>query len=235
MVTTANTIAQDPEKVGNAFTTLSARIRGSKSELEDLGEETDAYVESTSKLRDQVKATTGVDIMKDKNTYKDIYTILVEIGKVWKDLSDIDQAALLEALAGKRQANIMAGLLNNAELLEDVYKTAENSAGSAMREQENYEKSIQYSLDSAKASVQELTNDFLSSDLLKNLVDSGNTLINILDTLVQHPFFTGVLASSGFGVFEFIKNLDFLNTLVGLSQERMLQKWGNYNLVRIGF
>ena len=92
LVTTANTIAQDPDKVGNAFTTLSARIRGSKSELEDLGEETDAYVESTSKLRNQVKATTGVDIMKDEKTYKDVYTILVEIGKVWKDLNDIDQA-----------------------------------------------------------------------------------------------------------------------------------------------
>ena len=70
-----------------------------KSELEELGEETDNIV-STSKLRDLVKGYTGVDIMKDKNTYKDIYTIVKEIGKVWDDLKDKERAALLEALAG---------------------------------------------------------------------------------------------------------------------------------------
>ena len=62
-----------------------------KSELEALGEETDSVV-SSSKLRDLVKGYTGVDIMEDDTTYKDMYTIVSEIGKVWKDLEDIDRA-----------------------------------------------------------------------------------------------------------------------------------------------
>lgn len=39
------------------------RIRGAKTELEDAGLETDGMVESTSKLREELKALSGVDIM----------------------------------------------------------------------------------------------------------------------------------------------------------------------------
>lgn len=203
IVTTANTVAQDPEKIGNAFTTLSARIRGSKAELESLGEETDAYVESTSKLRDQVKAISGVDIMEDENTYKDIYTILLEIGKVWNSISDIDQSVLLESIAGKRQSNIIAGLLNNADLLEQVYETAENSTGSAMREQMNYEKSIQYSMDRLKASSQEWVTDLLNSGLVKWFVDLANSIVHVSDVIT--PLGTGLAVG---GIFSIIKQRD---------------------------
>lgn len=66
-----------------------------------MGEDTDGLVKSTSKLQSKVKALTGgFDIMQDKDTYKDIYDIVVGIGERWSDMSDIDQAALLEILAG---------------------------------------------------------------------------------------------------------------------------------------
>lgn len=53
--------------------TVSARLRGSETELQEMGEDTDDLVKSTSKLRSLVKGITGFDIMEDKDTYKDIY------------------------------------------------------------------------------------------------------------------------------------------------------------------
>ena len=48
---------------------VAARIRGSESDLESMGESTDGLVTSTSKLQAKVKALTGgFDIMKDKDT-----------------------------------------------------------------------------------------------------------------------------------------------------------------------
>ena len=97
LITKANEVVQNPETVGTAFKSLSARLRGSTTELEELGEETTV---TTSKLRDLVQALTGVDIQQDENTFKSIYDILYEIGKEWNNLTDVEQASLSEALFG---------------------------------------------------------------------------------------------------------------------------------------
>lgn len=165
--------------------TVSARIRGAKTELTEMGEETDDMVESTSKLRSLVKGITGFDIMKDENTFKDIYDIVIGIAEKWDSLSDIDQASLLESLAGKNQSNALAAALSNVDLLKKSYQEATNAEGSARKEQEKYAKSIQYSIDQAKASMEELANDFLSSDLLKGIVNLGNSAIGFLDDIID--------------------------------------------------
>ena len=212
LIAGTNEIVQDADSVGSMWTTVSARIRGATSELEDLGEESDEYVESTSKLRDLVKGITGVDIMETEDEFKDIYTIVTEIGEVWDDISDINQAALLEALAGKRQANRLAATLTNIERVKEAYQTAEESAESAAREQENYEKSIQYSLDRFTASLEELIYDLINSQLIKNVVDIGTTILEFLDTLVEHLGMFGSLSIVGtlLGIVTHIKELKVL-------------------------
>ena len=107
--------------------TVSARIRGADNELIEMGENTEGMVESTSKLRDLIKGMTGFDIMEDEQTFKSIYEIIVGIGEKWKDLSDIQQASLLEKLAGKTQANALASALNNIDTLKEAYNSAEES------------------------------------------------------------------------------------------------------------
>ena len=73
--------------------TISLRLRGtSVSVLEELGEDTTGAVESVSKLQEKVQALSGVNILDETGSYKDTYTILQEIGQVWEDMSDIDQA-----------------------------------------------------------------------------------------------------------------------------------------------
>lgn len=114
LVTATNSVLQDPEKVGNMWKTVSARIRGAKTELTDMGEDTDGLVESTSKLQALVKGITGVDILEsDGKTFKDIYTIVSGISEKWATLSDIDRASLLESLAGKNQSNAFAAALRD--------------------------------------------------------------------------------------------------------------------------
>jgi hypothetical protein len=84
----------------------------------------------------QNKDTGEVDIQLDENTYKSSYDILLEISKVWNELNDLSRPSLLEQLFGERQANVGAAILENGELLQQVYETAENSIGSATKEQE---------------------------------------------------------------------------------------------------
>lgn len=206
LITATNSVLQDTARTGNMWKTVSARIRGAKSELTEMGEDTDGMVESTSKLRDLIKGMTGFDIMEDENTFKDIYDIVIGIGEQWDKLSDVNQAALLEKLAGKNQSNALAAALNNVDILKKAYGEAMDAEGSAAREQEKYAQGVQYSIDRAKASLEELANDLLSSDFLKGVIDAGNKLINILDTLIDKFGVIPTLAA-GIGAALSIKNV----------------------------
>ena len=71
---------------------MSMRLRGSKSELEAAGLDVEGMASSTSKLREEMMALTGVDIMLDNDTFKSSYDILMGIGEVWDKLTDVSQA-----------------------------------------------------------------------------------------------------------------------------------------------
>ena len=205
LISATNEVIQNPEKVGTLFTAMSARIRGSKTELEELGESIDDVM-STSKLQGLVKGMTGFDILEsDGKTYKDIYEIILGIGEKWSELSDINQASLLEALSGKRNSNALAGLLGNLDNLKKAYETAEGSAGSAQREQEKYTQSLQYSIDQLTAHGEEFWNTFINKDDVKDFIDLLNGIIEgatkIVDIFGAIPTTAGIL-----GIFAGIKN-----------------------------
>lgn len=99
MLTAMNEVLQDSALSGTTLKMLSLRLRGAKTEIEEMGEDTAGMAESTSKLREQILALTnvngkgGFDIMTaDGKAFKSTYEILQGISKVWKDISDIDQA-----------------------------------------------------------------------------------------------------------------------------------------------
>lgn len=203
LITTANTIAQDPTTVGQGIKTVSLRLRSTKTELEEMGEDAEGAAENISKLRDQMLALTGVDIQFDDNTYKSTYQILLEISKVWEQLDDLAQASVLEQLFGKRQANIGAAILENGELLEQVYKKSEGSMGSAMREQQEYAKSIQYSIDTLKAAYQDFADTIINSDFVKNVLKTAQSFLEVLAKIIDEfgtlpTILTGLAAFGGF-------------------------------------
>ena len=171
-----------------------------------MGEETDEYVESTSKLRDLVKGYTGFDIMDDENNFKDLYEIVLGIGQAWGDLEDIQKAALGEALGGKRNARGLYSIFDHLDTLTSAYESSVNSAGSAMKEQEHYAESVQYSIDRTKASLQELAHDFLSSDLLKGLIEGANTFLQIVDKIISSLGTVGTLLTGG-GIASFVHGM----------------------------
>ena len=71
------------------------RIRGADTELQQAGLDTEGMAESTAKLRQEVMALSGVDIMKNENEFKSTYDILDELSTKWADLTDIQQAKFL--------------------------------------------------------------------------------------------------------------------------------------------
>lgn len=184
LIAAANRVVQDPNSVGSALRTISLRLRGtSTKELEEAGEDTTGVVESKSKLRTKIKGYTGIDILTDSGAYKSTYEILLEISKVWDNLTDQDRAGLLELIAGKNRANTAAAILSNTKDLEAAYESAMNAEGSALAENEKYLDSIQGRIDLFNNSVQTMWNNTLDSDWVKWFVDVGTWLVKLIDNL----------------------------------------------------
>ena len=66
------------------------------TELQQAGLDTEGMAESTAKLRQEVMALSGVDIMKNENEFKSTYDILDELSTKWANLTDMQQAKFLK-------------------------------------------------------------------------------------------------------------------------------------------
>lgn len=184
LIAAANKVVQDPNSVGSALRTISLRLRGTSVDvLEEMGEETDGVITSVSKLQSKIKALSGVNILTESGDYKDTYTILKEIGQVWEDMNDIDQAALLELMAGKNRANTLSAILGNMGDLTSAYETAMNAEGSALRENATYMDSIQGRIDQFNNAVQTMWMNFIDSDVIKFIVNVGTALVKLVDKI----------------------------------------------------
>lgn len=199
LMAAGNAAVQNAETVGTALKTTTLRVAGSKAELEAMGEEIDELASSTSKMREEIMQLSGVDIMKDATTYKSTYEILKEIAAVWNQIDNISQMALLEDLAGKRNASVIASVIHNIGDLEGAYDAASNSAGVAERANAVYMDSIEGRLGELSATAQDFATNFMSSDFMKALVSVGTLILDILDGLAQigalGPMLVGVIAS----------------------------------------
>lgn len=185
LITAANTVVQDPDSVGTAFKTISMRIRGAKTELEEAGLETEGMAESTAKLRKEILALSGVDIMLNDNTFKSTYDIMDELAEKWHELTDIQQASITELIAGKRQGNVVSSLMSNFDIARDVFETSEGSEGSATAEHAKWMDSLQAKLNQLQAAWEELSQAFMDDGFLKGLVDTGTDLLSILTDVVE--------------------------------------------------
>ena len=187
LITAANSVVQDADVVGTTMKTVSMYLRAAKTEAEEAGESTEGMANSVSELREELLALTNgkVDIQIDENTFKSTYQIMKELADVWGELTDITQANILEQIGGKRNANVVSSMLENFNVAEDVVKTAANSAGSALKENEKYLDSINGKIAEFKATFEELSMTLIDSDFVKQVIELGTGLLDVLNVLAK--------------------------------------------------
>lgn len=191
-----------------------------KGELEELGEDTDENVENLSKMQGQIFNLTGghTNIFDSNGEFKSTYDILNSIAEVWDDISDTDQAELLETVAGKHRANDIASLLQNWENVKKMKDSALNSDGSAAAEQEKYMQSMQGHLDQLTASWQAFSTSTMDSGFLNGIVDGGRaaveTFTGLINTIGVLPTLLGTISAAlsfkNTGIFTLNKDVDGL-------------------------
>lgn len=185
--TAMNSVLQNSATTGTALKTLSMYLRATKTELEENGEDAEYCASSMSELRDSILALTKgkVDIQLDKDTYKDVYDIMQEISGVYDQLTDKEQASLLNLLGGKRNANAVQALIQQFQIAEDTLNQTQQAAGSAMKENDTYMSSIQGKLNQLSSAFQNLSINLLDSDIVKFFVDLATGVTDFTNGLVK--------------------------------------------------
>ncbi len=185
--TAMNSVLQNSATTGTALKTLSMYLRATKTELEENGEDAEYCASSMSELRDSILALTKgkVDIQLDEDTYKDVYDIMQEISGVYDQLTDKEQASLLNLLGGKRNANAVQALIQQFQIAEDTMKQTQQAAGSAMKENDTYMSSIQGKLNQLSSAFQNLSINLLDSDIVKFFVDLATSVTDFTNGLVK--------------------------------------------------
>lgn len=181
LLTAANTTVQNISKASTGLRTIAARIRGTKVELEELGE-----VIETPKYEAAVDALTrhGVALRDTNNEYRSTYDIMQDIAGVWDELTNLEQAAIAEQLAGNRQQNIFYSIVTQFKEAQNAMVEMENSGGTLQASYAEYLDSIQAHANSLKAAFQDLSRTAVNSDMAKFIVDLGTGAVGTLTTII---------------------------------------------------
>lgn len=183
-------ITRNAETTGTAFRTVSMRIRGYNEDSEDGLEELDESLQNISgDIADltKVNGKGGISIFtdKDRTEYKSTYQILKEISEVWDELTDKQQADLLEKLGGKRGGQTLAGILDNFSEVDRALQEMENAAGSADAEMSIIQDSIEYKLNALKQTWTGVLTDVISRDSFKDTVDNLTSISEALGGVIS--------------------------------------------------
>lgn len=206
--TAAVEITRDDDSVGTAFKTVAMRIRG-------YDEETESFTNNVEQLSGEIASLTktastpgGISLFTDasKTEYKSTYQLLKEISEIYDQLDDKTQAGLLEALAGKRQGQIIAATINNFEAAEKAMDDMANSAGSAEREMAVIMDSVDYKANKLKETGTGIAQNLFKRDDMKNVIDTLTWFGEKLDWITEKAGLFGTLAIGG-GIFAGIKNV----------------------------
>lgn len=201
-----NRAVQDSDKVALAIRTSALRIRGCTAELEEMGEETDSVVESTSKLAEKIEGLTningsgGVKILEaDEETFRSIYDIYNDISKVYSQMSDKDASALLDLIAGKNRSNQISAILQNMSEANVLLESSLNAAGTASAEYEIYLNSAEAASERFGVAMTEAYSSIIGGETVKGLTNAGTAVLdfanswNVLEGTVRGFLTLGIL------------------------------------------
>lgn len=187
LIAAANAAIQNSSTVGTALKTVAARIRGSKTDLIEMGEDAEDLANGFSKYAEEVKQLSGVSILEPGTTdeFRDLYDIFSDLSEVWEKLSDTQQARVSEIFGGARQLQVISSIIGNWKDAENAYVDAQNAMGAATEANNIYMESAAAKQQQMQASYQAMANSIMSSGLVGFFYDAASALFGFVGKLAD--------------------------------------------------
>ena len=163
-----------PSQVARGWRTIAANIS-------NVGQSAKEYSDASGEVNITMKKQNG----EIKTTYeflKDLYNGQKGVSKSWKELNKDQKTAIALELAGKNNQEKFLAVMNNFQTAIEATETAQNSQGSAARENARYMDSLQGKVQALKSAWSEFSNVMINSDALKSMLGGLTSIMKLLSS-----------------------------------------------------
>ena len=200
LIGTGTAVTQrEGSEIARAIRTILMNIRAQKGELED-GTVIDD--ESIAKAEAALKGV-GIATKEVVNGVRELRApmdILDELAGKWSTLNTEAQSVVLESLANKRQANVLAAILENYEMVGKMQSEYFNSANSAVKENELYLQGWEATQKRVSAKWTEFVANMADTALITGSLNALYGVLVALDTPIGRIAMSIVLVNTALAV-----------------------------------
>jgi TP901 family phage tail tape measure protein len=173
------TTREAPESIGTAFKTIFARMR----EVTDLGKS----MEDGMNLNRVEKALLSVNVpLRDvTGQFRNLETVLLDVGNKWDTLTSVEQAYLATALAGSRQQPRLLAIFNDFARTKELIQISSEATGGLQLQHMKYMNGMEASLSRLKTAWEGLVTSIVSADIVVFFFEILQKAVEGVSTVVQ--------------------------------------------------
>lgn len=164
-------------KVGRGLRSISINMA-------NAAKEADRFEGANGKVNVALKDEQG-NLRSTFDIMRDLAEGTEEGSVAWDKLNNAEKTAIGSVLAGKTQFETFSSILSNYSSAVEAAAAAENSQGSAQRENERFLDSIQGKLQAFQSAWEQLSFHVVSSNFLTEIIEFGTKAIEVLDDLAR--------------------------------------------------
>ncbi len=195
VVTAITEQTRNASKSARAANTIFSRLAQVVDENSDTG-----------KKLTEIYNNLGIALYDSSGQMRSTYDILADLASKWDSLDKNTQQYIAITSAGTNQLNNFLALMNNFDHAAEATATSLNSAGSAMRENEAFQESLEYQTNNLKATFQDLANNVIDKELISSVLKLSNAFLELANTgLGQFITKTTLLGGTAWGLSSLVK------------------------------
>ena len=171
VVTAITEQTRNASKSARAANTIFSRLAQVVDENSDVGKKLTGIYNSL-----------GIALYDSSGQMRSTYDILADLASQWGSLDKNTQQYIAITSAGTNQLNNFLALMNNFSHATQATATSIDSAGSAMKENEAFQESLEYQTNNLKATFQDFANNILDKEVITTVIKVGDAFLKLANT-----------------------------------------------------
>lgn len=195
------TTQQSGDVIGTAVRSLLARFSNVKaSKFGGSGEETEGTLNDTEAVLSKI----GIRIRNASGEMRSFMDVLDDVAEKWDTLDDVSRNAISTAMAGTRQKEIFASIIENYDRVRELINESANAAGTADEKYSAYMDSMEAATKRLQNAWEGFTQSLETSTVMKSTTNAVAFLVENADKLKY--LITYITAAGSARIFDFFTN-----------------------------